>query len=188
MSHAAAAKKVPLRSEVSVADTWDLTRLFPDSAAWEAGLKEYQERYPGYLQFKGTLAESADQLLKCLEFDKELDLLGERLRHYAMLQTAEDSSNHEFLDREARLHQTFTLAAETAAFLTPEILAIPEDRYQGFVAEEKLAPWRTRLSLLRRAKPHILSEAEERLLAMVSIPLHGHDETFNQLLNVDMTF
>lgn len=181
-------KKLPLRSEIPVADTWDLTRLYPHPEAWEKDLATYQQRFPGYTEFKGTLAQSAERLLQCLEFDKELDLMAERLRHYAMLQTSEDSSNNAYLEREARLHQTFTQAAETAAFLTPEILAIPDDRFEAFLADPKLAPWRTRLTLLRRAKPHILSEAEERLLALISVPLHGHDETFSQLLNVDMTF
>ncbi len=188
MTTAASVRKVPLRSELPIADTWDLTRLYPNPDAWEAALADYQNRYPGYTQFKGTLAQSADRLLECLEFDKELDLLAERLRHYSMLQTSEDSSNNDYLEREARLYQAFTHAAETAAFLTPEILAIPDDRFDAFSSDPKLAPWKTRLALLRRAKPHILSEAEERLLAMISVPLHGHDETFSQLTNVDMTF
>lgn len=183
-----AAKKVPLRSEIPAADTWDLTRLFPDVEAWEAALADYQKRYPGYTQFKGTLAESPARLLACLEFDKELDLIAERLRHYAMLQTSEDSSNNDYLEREARLYQTFTLAAEIAAFLTPEILAMTDDRFEAFLADPLLAPWQTRLKLLRRSKPHVLSEAEERLLAIISVPLRGHDETFSQLINVDMTF
>ena len=37
-------------------------------------------------------------------------------------------------------------------------------------------------------KPHILSEAEERLLALGDIALDGYDDTFSQLTNVDMKF
>lgn len=181
-------KKIPTRDQVPPSDTWDLTRLYPNAEAWETALKEYQSRYPHYATFSGTLTQSAERLAECLEFDKQLDLLAERLGHYASLQTAEDASNNDYLDREARLYHTFSLAAETAAFLTPEIQAIPDDTFATFLTHPSLAAWKTRLTKLRRFKPHVLSEKEERLLAIMSVPLRGHDETFSQLLNVDMKF
>ncbi len=46
----------------------------------------------------------------------------------------------------------------------------------------------TPLRKRRRLKPHTLSTAEERLLALGSSALGGHRETFSQLTNVDMKF
>ncbi|MGB8165882.1 MAG: oligoendopeptidase F, partial [Chthoniobacteraceae bacterium] len=46
----------------------------------------------------------------------------------------------------------------------------------------------TPLRKRRRLKPHTLSEAEERLLALGSSALSGQRETFSQLTNVDMKF
>src|SRR3989475_1223434 len=37
-------------------------------------------------------------------------------------------------------------------------------------------------------KPHVLSEAEERILALGSVALSGYDDTFSQLTDVDMKF
>src|SRR5438034_10313702 len=37
-------------------------------------------------------------------------------------------------------------------------------------------------------KPHVLSEPEERLLALGSVALSGYDDTFSQLTDVDMKF
>lgn len=187
-SAAPAAQKVPLRSEIPPEDTWDLTHLYPEPAAWEADLARYEATYPRYAEFKGTLAISPAALLRCLEFDKELDLLVERLYHYASLQTAEDGSNNEYLGREARLMHAITRAGEVAAFLTPEIQAIPDDTFAAFLADPVLAEWKIKLQKIRRFKPHILSEKEERLLALASLPLRAADEAFSQLTNVDLTF
>ena len=44
------------------------------------------------------------------------------------------------------------------------------------------------LKKLRRLKPHTLTAGEERLLALGSSALRGHQETFSQLTNVDMSF
>jgi oligoendopeptidase F len=37
-------------------------------------------------------------------------------------------------------------------------------------------------------KPHVLSESEERILALGSVALSGYDDTFSQLTDVDMKF
>lgn len=185
---APAAKKVPLRSEIPAADTWDLTHLYSSAEAWEADLAKYEAAYPQYTGFKGTLARSAADLLKCLEFDRELDLLVERLNHYASLQTSEDGSNNDYLAREARLMHAITQAAEIASFLTPEIQDIPDETFARFLADPALAEWKNRLEKIRRFKPHILSEKEERLLALASLPLNAAGEAFSQLTNVDLTF
>jgi len=185
---APASHKILLRSEVPPSDTWDLSRLYAGTSDWEEDLRIYQLKYPFYSNYKGVLAQSAKQLLDCMEFDKELDLLGERLGHYSSLQTAQDSSNNEYLARESRLYHTFTLAAEAASWLTPEIQAIPDETFSAFLKDPCLKTWVGKLTKLRRYKPHVLSEKEERLLAMASQPLRGHDETFSQLTNVDMKF
>ena len=51
-----------------------------------------------------------------------------------------------------------------------------------------LKEWQTQLRKIRRNKPHVLSEPEERLLALGSAALDGYDDTFSQLTDVDMKF
>jgi len=51
-----------------------------------------------------------------------------------------------------------------------------------------LAEWRIKLHKIRRMKPHVLSEPEERLLALGNVALSGYDDTFSQLTDVDMKF
>jgi oligoendopeptidase F len=187
-SDAVAPRKTLQRHELSPADTWDLSLLYPTEADWEAALKTYATRFPSYLDFKGTLHQSPAHLKKCLEFDRELDLIAERLGHYTSLKSSEDSSNNENLAREARFQHVMIQAADTAAFLTPEIQEIDQATLDAFLQDPSLSEWKTKLIKLRRYKPHILSEKEERLLALASLPLSGIQETFSQLTNVDMTF
>jgi oligoendopeptidase F len=181
-------RKTLLRTEVATADTWDLTRLYPLESDWDAALKFYADRFPEYLGFKGSLHQSAAQLQRCLEFDRELDLVAERLGHYASLKSSEDSSDNENLSREARFQHVMIQAAELAAFLTPEIQAIDDATFAIYLSSPELNEWKIKLTKLRRYKAHVLSEKEERLLAMASLPLGGVQETFSQLTNVDMSF
>ena len=84
-------KKLPRRSAVKAADTWDLASLFPDDAAWEAAFKTWEAEILRYDAFRGKLAQSAETLAACLKFDNEFERAGERLGTYAFLKTAEDT-------------------------------------------------------------------------------------------------
>ncbi len=178
----------PTRDQIPTADTWDLTMLFPTPETWADGLADLQRSYVDLAKFKGRVAESATALRDCLEFEKELGLRIERLGHYASLKSSEDSSDAANLSREAQFENLMTRIGEAAAFIAPEIMAIDDADFAGYLADPLLEPWRVSLTKLRRLKPHTLSANEERLLALGSSALRGHGETFSQLTNVDMKF
>ncbi len=177
-----------LRAEVSASDTWDLTPLYSDAAAWEADFSLLQNEYPQVARFRGCSGESAEVLAECLEFEKQVDLRVERLNQFAALRVTEDSSDATALDREARLEGLLVRVGEAFSFLAPEIQAVPDAIFEAYLASPALADWTVPLRRLRRMKSHILSAAEERILALGSAAIHGHSETFSQLTNVDMKF
>jgi oligoendopeptidase F len=180
--------KIPTRAEIAVSDTWDLTRLFPSEEAYRTAFQELKASYPKMTEFKGRLGRSAKDLLECLEQEKELDLLAEKLGHYASLKNCEDSSNNENLARRAELTNLFTKVREATSYINPEIQQIPDDLFQKFVDDPLLTEWHISLLKLRRYKLHTLSEPEERLLTLGAPVIRGHSDTFNQLTNVDLKF
>ena len=176
------------RSEVPVADTWDLTPIFPDDAAWEAEFKGLASCYDGIGKFKGTLGLSAADLLAVLEFEKSLDRSTERLAQYAGLRLSEDSANDASLDRDGRLSSLCAKISEACSWVAPEIQEIPDETFAAFLKDPVLGDWLIPLGRLRRLRPHTLGNKEERLLSLSMPVLGGHHETFSQLTNVDMTF
>jgi len=123
-----------------------------------------------------------------LEFEKSLEQKMERAHHYASLQLAEESTNNQYLARIGQLQNLLTKISEAAAFVVPEILSIDDQRFAQFIADPALKDWRIKLHKIRRMKPHVLSEPEERILALGSVALSGYDDTFSQLTDVDMKF
>jgi oligoendopeptidase F len=180
--------KTLTRADVPDSDKWDLSHLFSDVGKWAEDFAWLQQAYPKLTDWKGHLGESAASLAACLEFEKSLDLKIVRLYHYASLQLAEDSANPEFLARMGQLQNLLTKIGETASFLGPEIQAIPDGKFARFLEDPALAEWKVALRKIRRMKPYVLSEREERLLALGSAALDGYDETFSQLTDVDMKF
>jgi oligoendopeptidase F len=179
---------IPIRSEIPESDRWDLTHLFADVSKWQEDFAWIQRTYPKLQEWKGRLSESAQTLAAVLEFEKALELKMERVHHYASLRLAEDSTNNESLSRIGQLQNLLTKIGEAAAFVVPEILAIDDEKFAQFIAQPALKDWRIKLQKIRRMKPHVLSEPEERLLALGSVALSGYDDTFSQLTDVDMKF
>src|SRR5213593_2428973 len=179
---------IPTRADVPDTDKWDLTHLFADVSKWQEDFVWLQREYPKLEQWKGRVGESAQTLAALLEFEKALELKMERVHHYASLQLAEDSTNNEYLARIGQVQNLLTKIGEAAAFVVPEILAMDDEKFARFIADPALKDWRIKLHKIRRMKPHVLSEPEERLLALGSVALSGYDNTFSQLTDVDMKF
>src|SRR6266446_1395406 len=180
--------QTPTRSEIPDSDKWDLTELFADVSKWQEDFAWLQRTYPKLQEWKGKVGVSAQTLAAVLEFEKSLEMKMERAHHYASLQLAGDSTNNEYLARIGQLQNLLTKIGETAAFVVPEILAIDDKQFGQFIADPALADWRIKLHKIRRMKPHVLSEPEERILALGSVALSGYDDTFLQLTDVDMKF
>jgi oligoendopeptidase F len=180
--------KTLTRADVPDSDKWDLAHLFNDVSKWAEDLAWLQQTYPRITDWKSRLGDSAASLASCLEFEKSIDLKIERLYHYASLQLSEDSANPDYLARMGQMQNLLTKISEAGSFLAPEIQAIPDDEFAQFLEDPALAEWKIALRKIRRMKPYVLSEREERLMALGSAALDGYDETFSQLTDVDMKF
>src|SRR5437588_366531 len=179
---------LPTRSEVAPGDTWDLCRLFAGPAEWEIVYAEWVTLIDGYARFRGRLAESAETLAECLDFDVACDRLGDRVQTYAALRESEDTADGAAQAMRAKALSAASKAAQAASYIRPEILAIPESPMAEFLRAPILAAHKLSLERLLRYRPHTLSESEEKLLAMQLEMAQAAQQAFGQLTNADMTF
>lgn len=179
---------IPERHEIPEPDKWDLSKLFADDTAWEAGLTDLEEMIPGIEEYRGTLHQSAQALRTCFDYMNDVELLDERLGYYAHLRYAEDAGSSENQKRWARYLSIATRAQAAASYQTPEIQAIPDERMQQFLADPLLEPFLIPLKKILRFKPHVLSVAEERLLALQAEANETASKSFSALTDVDMDF
>ena len=178
----------PTRDQVPAADKWDLSQLFRNDEGWEKAFEETQEKVPRIESFKGTLGESKESLLACLSFMNDVELRLERLGAYAMLRQAEDVGSSESQGRYGRFIQLASKAEAAASYQRPELLSIPDDTINSYMEWDELADFRVMLKKILRYKPHTLSAAEERLMAMQTEANQTARKSFGALTDVDMDF
>ncbi len=181
-------KKNPKRSEVPTDDTWDLSSLYPNDAAWQEAIPELERLIDGFAEFQGTLSQSAARLAQCLDHDVRTDRLAERIGTYAFLKTTEDQANSTYQAFQARYQNLATRAGQAASFIRPEILSIPTEVMESMVQDPCLAPYRLVLDRINRYRAHTLSQREEQLLAMQGEMAQTASKAFRQLNDADLKF
>ena len=181
-------RRVPLRSEQAKADTWDLSSLYESEAAWERGLGDFVALIPGIEDFKGRLGASKESFAKALAYCRDFGVLEERLQVYASLRQSEDQGEGSSRGRYSRFMAAATRAEAAWAWLEPEIMGLDESFAASCLADPGFAEYEVFLRKMLRFKPHILSEAEERLLALQAESAEVASDAFSVLVDVDLDF
>lgn len=168
---------------------WDLTDLYPDTAAWRAAKDKLAADLPTLRQYRGKLTSSARTLADALTTHSSLDKELSRLYAYASMLADQDTrdSVHEGMQQE--MVQLLANLAAQASFIEPEILKTDRSRIQEFIASEpRLRVYAFYLGDVLRRAAHTLSDAEEKLIAD-SGPLQGSPSgVFNILSNADFPY
>ena len=178
---------VPSRREVPEALTWDLTPLYETPEAWEADFARLDDVAAPVLAMQGHL-DSAAAVARLLDAETVLDRLLERLHVFAHLRHDEDTAHDGNQVREARIRARYAELAAQCAWITPELLSHPEAEIRAWMEAPELKDCRRTLLKVLRNKPHVLSAAEETLLARGGEVLTASEQTFSLLTNADMAF
>lgn len=181
--------RIPLRSEVAEEYTWNLQDLYVSDEAWKKELDALKERLPELERLRGRLGADSGELLAYFRLSDEIELVLDRLANYAMRKADEDTRNAENLAKKGQITALYVELGGAVSYAEPEILSIPEDTLQKFLKEEPgLAVYRRAIYDIRRKKAHILSDAEERILAAAGELQNAPGEINGLLLNADMSF
>ena len=182
-------EKIPLRSEVPEAETWDLRDLYPTDEAW---LKEYEDLKTlpeRAAAFQGKLGRSAEDLLLWFRLQDEIQERLSRLHTYASCKSDQDTGNGTYQDFRGKAMGTYVAVLSACAFATPEIMAIVDDTLNLFyAAQPELLGYQRSLYQIRRRKAHILSPECEKLLAAAGEMADSPDRVSSTFRDADLTF
>lgn len=154
------------RSEVPEEYTWDLRDLFESDEAWEAENEALKAMPARFGEFEGRLGESAATLLAYCRLNDEADLHLSKLYGYASCKSDQDTANGVYQNMRGKAMGTLVAISSAGAFASSELMAISDETLDRFFAEEPaLEEYRRTLYKIRRRAAHILSPAEETLLA-----------------------
>lgn len=180
---------LPAREEIPEQYKWKLEDIYPNDELWEQDFRRVEAAAGEIGSYQGRLAESAGVLLEVLRLQDQLSELMEKVYTYARMRRDEDNANptcQALTDRAGSLN---TRVSTALSFIVPEILSLPGETLERFRQEERgLAHYSFVLDELLRQKPHILTAAEEEILARAGEVTRSPANIFSMLNNADITF
>ena len=177
------------RNEINEKDTWDLSTIFETDQKWEEELALLTEDTKEAASLEGHLLDSAESLLKITERYLDLSRRLEKLYVYAHMKNDQDTRVAKYQEYYAKAMTLYSQLDQVFSFYEPEFMAITEEQYQNFLAEEpKLQPYKHFFDKLLQNKDHVLSQREEELLAGAGEIFGAASETFAILDNADIVF
>ena len=181
---------IPERKDTDPRFRWHIEDYYKTDADWEAAYSALEESISEMTAFSGKLADSAETLLSCLQKNEALSLKLDQIYTYANMRMHEDSANAFYQGMASKAEMLLIRYSAAVSFLTPEIIAIPEEKLASF-REEKSADFAIYdhfFHTLLRQKAHTLTPAEENLLAKAAEMGGAPQQIFTMLNDADITF
>lgn len=182
-------ERIPQRNEIPAEHKWSIEDLYATDAAWEQDLSKAKEFSAKIASYKGLLSTDSAKLLEYLKYDDDMTVILENMINYAQRKNDEDTREAKYQDMVSRLEMLFVDISGASAFVTPEILSINDETMERFYKEQPgMELYRLCIDRVRRRKAHILSEAEERIMALAGDMTNSPDTIFSMLDDADMKF
>ncbi|HVU22642.1 MAG TPA: oligoendopeptidase F [Opitutus sp.] len=169
------------------ANSWDLSLIYKDPAAWTAAKDDLVARLPQLKAYEGHLGDSAPKLREALDLLFGLRKDYSRLSTYASLSFDANTRDSAALERQQEIGLAGSQLSEAASFVTPEILAVGAGKIHAFLAAEPgLAEYRFPLGEILRGAPHTLGAEAEGVLAATDLITGTPDSFYSILTAADM--
>ena len=182
-------KKIRERSEIAEQDKWAIHDIYATDELWEEDLEKAKAMIPEFAAFAGKLCVSAENLLAYMELEEKADLIADSLANYAMRRSDEDARVSKYQAMVGKMMSTYVELGAASAFATPEIMAVSDETMEEFYASSpKLEKYRRYLTNVRRRREHVLSPAEEKLLAAAGEKANAPDTIYGMFNDADITF
>lgn len=174
------------RSEVEAKYKWKAEDIFPSDEAWE-------EQYAAAASslslraWEGKLHD-AGELAAFFRRQEEVGRALERLYLYAHMRHDEDSRVAKYTAMQSRAMSLYVRFSSETAFAEPELTALDDAVLRSFLQDERLRDQDYYLRCLIRSKKHVLSAAEEKLLAQGGEVYAQFQNIFSMIDNADIRF
>lgn len=182
-------QKIPQRAQIPQESKWAVEDMYPSDEAWEAELATLAQDQEKAVSFAGKLGADAASLYDYLLLNETLSEKISLLANYCMRRSDEDTRDAKYQAMVGKFMSVAVGLNAACSFETPEIMAISDETMESFyAAKPELERFRRFLTNLRRRREHVLSPAEEKLLAAAGEMAGAPDTIYGAFADADITF
>ena len=182
-------KKVPARSEVPEELTWDLGRVYQSIEDWKKDQQKLEQKLAEFRKAKDQMKAGAEEFLTVIEHYLEIMRIYEKLAVFASMKNDQDTTNSKYQELQGMADNLGTQVSEAVAWFQPALVHLDDRVVQDYFEQNpNLEPYRHFITELRSQRDHLLSDAQEELLAAAGNIFGAPEKTFEMLSDADLKF
>ena len=181
----------PLRDRDSIPERfkWNLKNIFSSWDDWQAAYDELDRKIDAFAALQGTLGQGSERLLAALRLRDEIGQLEYKVWYFASLWYDQDQRDNQINARRQQVQILFAKAAQASAWFDPELLKVPLDDVQAWMASSpELAVYRFAIEDLYRQQEHVLDDKGEHLLSLSSRFSSSPNDAYAALSTADVKY
>ncbi len=176
------------RATISTNDQWSIDEMFTDASFNEA-IARVRQNIDAVSALAGTLSLDNDSVWHTLKLRDEIFLDVMDLYCYSHMKLDENTKETLSQTRMERASSIMVEAQAALAFIEPELLNFNAKQLEEVaINKDNLSDYNHMIENLIRQKAHVLSQENERLLAMLGDVNQASQSIFGMLDNADMTY
>lgn len=169
--------------------TWKLEDIYASDEDWIKAKEKVKSDIDVFETYKGKLGSSSKTLLDFLNFSSDFNQLFSKVYSYASMKSDQDISNTKYMGMLQELRQLAPVIGAKQSFAEPELLQLGKETIDKFLSEQKgLGIYKMYLYELIRKKAHLLSEKEEKIMALASSLTGGPSSIYRVFLNTELPY
>lgn len=165
---------------------WAVEDIYESVSEWEKDFSKAKSM-TDFSEFRGKLG-GKKAFYDCMKKEEAAGRIIEKLGVYAMMNHDGDTKNSQFDALLSRVNSLSTTFGAETAFITPELLSLPQKTIEDYIKDPELSDYDYSLKCLLKEKEHILSENEERLLTESGEAMSSFKDIFTKTDNADLPF
>lgn len=183
-------KDLKKRDQIDSKYKWNIEAMIPDESVIDDRLKQISDDAAAYTQkFAGNLTSDGDTLLAALKSRDDIWQRLEKIFVYARMRRDENNAENRYQAMSDRCQSVIATVSAAMSFFTPELLSAPEEKILGYLdTTDGLEIYSFLIKDTLRQKAHVLSAAEENILAQMSEVTGATNDIFTMLNNADIKF
>ena len=183
-------KELKTRDQIDSKYKWNIEAMIPDESVISGELETIKKEAEAYGEdFAGRLTESADTLLAAFQKRDDIWRRLEKIYVYARMRRDENNAETKYQAMADQCNSVIAAVSASMAFFTPELLSASEETILAYIdAAPGLEIYRFAICDTMRQKAHILTQAEENILAQMSEITGATNDIFTMLNNADIKF
>lgn len=183
-------KELKTRDQIDSKYKWNIEAMIPDESVISGELETIKKEAEAYGEdFAGRMTESADTLLAAFQKRDDIWRRLEKIYVYARMRRDENNAETKYQAMADQCNSVIAAVSASMAFFTPELLSASEETILAYIdAAPGLEIYRFAICDTMRQKAHILTQAEENILAQMSEITGATNDIFTMLNNADIKF